>query len=103
MRQGKIAFFDYQRQVTDVFDIPIAELLYRPLIGGGSVWVEVGGVNLTNSCPVMIADGAYTGSLADDSQTLTRVRAVADNVSQAPYIIGPSAVLNIIQYCGQGC
>ncbi len=50
----------------------------------------------------MIAGNTYVLVLAEELDALSGVRAVANNISQAPDTINPSPPINIVEHCLEG-
>jgi hypothetical protein len=66
--------------------------------GGSRIRIELSGVNLADCCLIMIPSNAYVVVLTQKLDALIWVRAIANNISQAPNFFRFSLAFNIIQY-----
>jgi hypothetical protein len=103
VRQGEIALLDDQGQMAQVITLLGRQLPGCPYTGCGGIGVEDGDVHLTNGCPVVVAHDTDMVRLAKPGDAIMRVRSVADDVSEAPYLIYSTTALDVIQHCAEGC
>ena len=78
------------------------ELPRRPPVGHGGIRVEHRDVDLADGRPVMVSEDADLADLAEPGDALPRLRPVADDVSQTPYLVYPTPALDVIQHRGKG-
>jgi len=100
--QREVVFLDNRRQVLKVADVLGEQLPGGPAAGGGGIGVEVGEVEFADGSPVVIAGDADVVALSQKLETLVRVRAVADYITQTPYLRHLSPVRDVLQHGGKG-
>lgn len=81
-----------------------AKMLASPLRGLRRGAAEIGQVEFTDTRPIMIAGDANIRAGADTPHTLTRLRAVADHIAQAPELIysAPPLIAYLFYICQDG-
>lgn len=72
------------------------------MTGSSGLGIEVIQIDLAQRSPVMIAGNADVLILAKELDALPGVRAVANDISQAPDTINPSPLIDIVEHCLEG-
>jgi len=96
VHQREVIFLDNRGQVLEVADVLGGQLPGGPAAGGGGIGVEVREVELADGSPVVIAGDADVVALSQKLETLVRVRAVADDITQTPYLRDLSLVRDVL-------
>ncbi len=95
--QGKVTLGQAQGQVLQVLAVLPAQLCRRPSVGGGGIGIEVGDIDFTYGRPVVIARYAEVAVPAEKLQAPVGFGAIADDVPQAPDLLGPSPLRYILE------
>jgi hypothetical protein len=98
MRQGEIAFADYQREISQVIHILLVQLLPGPTAGCGSLGVEIIDIYLAYRPQVMIPSHTDMVVLTKQFDALPGVRAITNDIPQAPDTLESPTRLNIIEH-----
>jgi hypothetical protein len=98
MRQCEIAFADYQWEISQVIYILLTQLLPGPAAGPSSLRVEIVDTYLAYRAPVVISSHTAMVILTKQLDALLGVRAITDDVPQAPNTLESPPRLNILEH-----
>ena len=75
-----------------------------PVAGCSRIRVKLRSINFADCRPIVISGSTDVVSLAQKFDALMWVWTVADNVAKAPYVLGPSPAVEVLEHgleCGQ--